>query len=69
MNTPIQDTHYTPAWPRPVHHRLAVQEQPYIRQRPGNKDINVNAIRTAVAMSVCTSVEDIQVATHEDTHL
>ena len=28
--------------------------------------INVNAISTAVSMLVCTSIEDIQVATYED---
>ena len=29
----------------------------------------MNAITTAVNMLVCTSIEDIQVATHEDAHL
>ena len=30
--------------------------------------INVNAISTLVNMPVCTYIEDIQVATQEDTH-
>ena len=32
-------------------------------------NINVNTISTAVNIPVCTSVEDIQVVTHEGAHL
>ena len=35
--TPVQSTHNIQAWPRPVHCRLAVKEQLYRRQRPGNQ--------------------------------
>ena len=31
--------------------------------------INVNAIITTINMPVCTSIEDIHAATHEDAHL
>ena len=69
--TPIQGMHY-------IHpgSDLYITDWMSINNHTGNKDqkitgmnINVNAISIPVYMPVCTSVEDIQVATHEDAYL
>ena len=41
----------------------------YKGQEINRMSINRNIISTTVYMQVCTSIEDIQAATHEDTHL
>ena len=63
--------HYIQAWPRFVDCGLAVQVQKDRRHRPGidHMNMNVNSFSTAVSMPVCISIDDTQVATHENAQL
>ena len=58
-------------WPRLIHHRLAVLEQPYRKQRPGNFR-DGHKCKQHLYISTCASMHDHRrhkAPTWEDTHL